>query len=160
MKRNAYDVIASLIENMHEGFHGTSYEMMDALRECDATTFARRRAIVMHDDIVVANARRDATCDDVFDNDDFANMIDEYIASNMYRNVVAQMINVTCDHTSRVVDNSSQSLHIRCVDMSRAIVETIIDDMHLSIACIDEIDTTTTFTREFYMSRVVDDNAY
>lgn len=132
---NAYTYIRELTQLVHEGFHGTAYEMTEALYEVDASLF---------------------TGEFDGDNDEDVDSPWEFyenrrIMESLYNRVTYAMICLIIDHTSRVVDNSTQSLRLRSSmqGVPDAIVTCILDDLCAGMSAIDET-ATSPYTREFF----------
>jgi len=156
-KEHAFDVINCLTSNMHEGFHGTLYEMSDELRRCDPTVFDRQIEIDRADSHLIEGAKWYAEqAPGLFDEEEYDQFFIDYRASMMYRYVVAQMIDVVIDETSTQLNTGRMGLLIRSdgVGDSLPLLKSILDDM---ILCIenDDDDTivATPFNREFFYSR-------
>jgi len=145
---------------MHEGFHGTLYEMADALRIADPTIFNRQLEIDRADPRLIEGAKWFARFDpdhpDLIDPEEYEQFFSHHLAALMYRYVVGQMIDVIVDETSRIVNNRIFSPRIRLdgVGDSLPILKSIMDDMILCIE-YDDDDTikNTPFNREFFYSK-------
>lgn len=126
-KAHAYDFIAQLIEDVEEGFHGTSIEMTEGLIDVARDLF-----------IGEYNAQDD---DEDAINDIQWRASNQAIMCDFYNRVTYEMVRVVCDHVSLVIDNGSQSLRIDG-SLDKRIVKQILDDL-----CCERDEY---FTREFF----------
>lgn len=126
-KAHAYDFIAQLIEDVEEGFHGTSIEMTEGLIDVARDLFTGEY-----------NAQDD---DEDAINDIQWRASNQAIMCDFYNRVTYEMVRVVCDHVSLVIDNGSQSLRIDG-SLDKRIVKQILDDL-----CCERDEY---FTREFF----------
>lgn len=126
-KAHAYDFIAQLIEDVEEGFHGTSIEMTEGLIDAARDLFTGEY-----------NAQDD---DEDAINDIQWRASNQAIMCDFYNRVTHEMVRVVCDHVSLVIDNGSQSLRIDG-SLDKRIVKQILDDL-----CCERDEY---FTREFF----------
>lgn len=126
-KAHAYDFIAQLIEDVEEGFHGTSIEMTEGLIDAARDLFTGEY-----------NAQDD---DEDAINDIQWRASNQAIMCDFYNRVTYEMVRVVCDHVSLVIDNGSQSLRIDG-SLDKRIVKQILDDL-----CCERDEY---FTREFF----------
>jgi len=155
-KEHAFDVIHCLSSNMHEGFHGSMFEMSDALSAFDPEVFDKQVSLARQDPGVVEDAKWWASEDYKINEEEYNRYFQHHVAGLMYRYVVSQMIDVVIDQTASQVTGGAFGHIIRSDELggSHRLLKSIMDDM---ILCIenDDDDTivATPFNREFFYGR-------